>query len=73
MLLQATKLHNLDNFDVDSFWVDSSVDWIAKLAIGRSRGLLTIWKSGEFDLISSFFGKVFLVFMLIREVVLFIL
>lgn len=34
--------------------------WSVKWAIGRSGDLLTLWKSGSFVLISSFFGEGFL-------------
>ncbi|KAI5403769.1 hypothetical protein KIW84_051070 [Lathyrus oleraceus] len=58
--IQETKIHAIDNFPLDSFWNDSIADWSSKWAVGRSGGILTLWKKKSFDLVSSFVGEGFL-------------
>ncbi|KAI5408540.1 hypothetical protein KIW84_054404 [Lathyrus oleraceus] len=54
------KLHSLDKFAVDTLRADSCTDWSAKWAVGRSEGIITFWKFGLIELISSFIGKGFM-------------
>ncbi|CAL5191793.1 unnamed protein product [Lathyrus oleraceus] len=58
--IQETKIHAIDNFPVDSVWSDSIADWSSKWAVGRSGGILTLWKKKSFILVSSFVGEGFL-------------
>ncbi|KAI5430636.1 hypothetical protein KIW84_035011 [Lathyrus oleraceus] len=58
--IQETKIHAIDNFPVDSVWSDSLADWSSKWAVGRSGGILTLWKKKSFILVSSFVGEGFL-------------
>ncbi|KAI5415173.1 hypothetical protein KIW84_040576 [Lathyrus oleraceus] len=58
--IQETKIHAIDIFPLDSFWNDSIADWSSKWAVGRSGGILTLWKKKSFDLVSSFVGEGFL-------------
>ncbi|KAI5436046.1 hypothetical protein KIW84_022476 [Lathyrus oleraceus] len=45
---------------MDSFWIDSTAEWSSKWAVGRSGGILTVWKKNSFSLVASFVGEGFL-------------
>ncbi|KAI5423367.1 hypothetical protein KIW84_046364 [Lathyrus oleraceus] len=58
--IQETKIHAIDVIPLDSFWNDSLADWSSKWAVGRSGGILTLWKKNSFALVASFVGEGFL-------------
>lgn len=53
-------MNNLDVVGLNSMWMDNNIEWSAKWAVGRSDGIITLWKSGLFELVFSFVGKGFL-------------
>ncbi|XP_058765404.1 uncharacterized protein LOC131638877 [Vicia villosa] len=57
---KETKLVNLDSFLVNSLWLEGPVGWSAKWAVGRSDGILTLWKPGLSELVFSSVGEGFL-------------
>ncbi|KAI5405622.1 hypothetical protein KIW84_052410 [Lathyrus oleraceus] len=58
--IQETKIHAIDGISLDSFWNDSTAEWSSKWAVGRSGGILTVWKKNSFSLVASFVGEGFL-------------
>src|SRR4051812_4408234 len=58
--IQESKLSSLIQVDVRSLWMDAKVEWSAKWFVERSRGIITLWKPGLFELIISFMGEGFL-------------
>ncbi|KAI5447832.1 hypothetical protein KIW84_015326 [Lathyrus oleraceus] len=58
--IQETKIHAIDVISLDSFWNDSIAEWSSKWAVGRSGGILTLWKKNSFALVASFVGEGFL-------------
>ncbi|KAI5437241.1 hypothetical protein KIW84_023385 [Lathyrus oleraceus] len=58
--IQETKIHAIDVISLDSFWNDSIAEWSSKWAVGRSGGILTLWKKNSFSLVASFVGEGFL-------------
>ena len=53
MCLQETKLKGITQGLLRSLSVGSFMDWVAVDAIGVSRGILTLWDSGMFQLVDS--------------------
>lgn len=59
-LLQETKSRDLTKRMISSIWSNCDFDWMSKNASGRSRGLLSVWRTGLFDVQFSFSGENFI-------------
>lgn len=59
-LLQETKIQDISEDVVLSFWGPGEVDWSAKGPIGRSGGILILWKKDLLVSIFRFCGERFL-------------
>ncbi|KAF1891499.1 hypothetical protein Lal_00012388 [Lupinus albus] len=60
LCIQETKLELLDYHIRSSLWDGFDFDWIFQPSIGKSGGLLCIWKKDKFQMISYRSGKGFL-------------
>lgn len=48
MMIQETKLEQLDSFQVNNLWYESEVNMAIAEAEGMSGGLLTLWNAQTF-------------------------
>jgi exonuclease III len=58
-LLQETKKSTFDDFLIHKLWGHQDVDWVVQESNGLSGGMLIIWNSSYFKLLSSFSGHGF--------------
>ncbi|XP_058760754.1 uncharacterized protein LOC131634104 [Vicia villosa] len=58
--IQESKLSNFDLVDVKSLWGEGDMEWSAKWSVGRSGGIMTMWKVWLFEVLYSFIGDGFL-------------
>ncbi|XP_058769380.1 uncharacterized protein LOC131643223 [Vicia villosa] len=56
-MIQETKLINLQEFVAKSFWKSKGIGFSFSNSLGRSGGLLTLWKEESVEVISSFKGE----------------
>ncbi|XP_058780272.1 uncharacterized protein LOC131653935 [Vicia villosa] len=59
-LIQEYKLEFVDMATVRSFWNNEKVGWSFSKSIGRSGGIISLWKEDSVDVILSFKGEGFL-------------
>ncbi|KAF1894437.1 hypothetical protein Lal_00043722 [Lupinus albus] len=57
LCIQETKLEFIDYHLCSTLWDGSDFDWIFQPSIGRSSGLLCIWKTDKFQKSSFKSGK----------------
>lgn len=60
LCLQETKMEGVDRRMSSSLWEGDDFDWACKDVVGRSGGLLAIWKKDCFELQSIFCGPNYL-------------
>ncbi|XP_058783264.1 uncharacterized protein LOC131657935 [Vicia villosa] len=58
-LIQETKITSMDDEMAKSFWRDSEVGYSFSNSLGRSGGILTLWKKDVVDVENSFKGDDF--------------
>ncbi|XP_058786229.1 uncharacterized protein LOC131660883 [Vicia villosa] len=58
--IQETKLTNMHDFVAKIFWNRKDIGFSYSNSLGRSGGLLTLWKEDMFDVLLSFKGEGFL-------------
>ncbi|XP_058784972.1 uncharacterized protein LOC131659864 [Vicia villosa] len=58
--IQESKLSNIDSVNVKSLWGEGDMKWSAKWSMGRSGGIITMWKVGLFEVLFNFVGDCFL-------------
>lgn len=51
--IQESKLEKCDDFICRSIWGRGNFEWMARDAVGRSGGILSIWNSDLFSCMSS--------------------
>lgn len=54
--IQEIKRSSLSDNEVSSIWGSGKCGWEAKFSIGRSGGLISVWREGLFDVINSLSG-----------------
>jgi exonuclease III len=59
-LFQETKKSSFDDYEIHSLWGHKDVGWVFQESTGMSGGLLIIWNSTTFKVLSSFSGHGFL-------------
>src|ERR1044072_700195 len=57
--LQETKCDQLDFNMCTNIWGSDSFEYVARNAVNKAGGLLTIWEKGVFKLVNSFQGDGF--------------
>lgn len=60
LCIQESKLEEVDQKVCSTLWEGEDFDWVAKNAVGRSGGLLMLWRKGSFSLSYEFQGDNFL-------------
>lgn len=56
MCIQESKLEEVDRKLVSWLWEGDDFEWVAKNAVSRSGGLISIWRKGSFSLNTVFQG-----------------
>jgi hypothetical protein len=59
-LLQETKKATFEDYSIHNLWGHHDVDWVVQESNGLSGGMIIIWNSSCFKLLSSFSGYGFL-------------
>ncbi|XP_058774258.1 uncharacterized protein LOC131648524 [Vicia villosa] len=59
-LLQETKITSLNEEVARSFWVSPDIGYSFSNSLGRSGGLLILWKAGKMEVVNSFKGEGYL-------------
>src|SRR3954471_10572923 len=66
-LIQETKLVNMHEWVAKSFWRGGDIGFSFSNSVGRSGGLLTLWKEDNMDVVASFKGEGFLGIKILKD------
>ena len=55
--IQETKLHDLQPSSCYKLWGDNKIEWVNKLAMGNSGGILTMWHKDKFKRVKHIIGE----------------
>lgn len=58
--IQETKIHDLQQSKCYDLWGDNNIEWVSKLALGNSGGILTIWHKDKFKCVKHMLGNAFI-------------
>ena len=50
LMLQETKLENMEYNIVQSLWADENFEWVRIASKGKVRGLITMWDKSIFKM-----------------------
>ena len=53
LMLQETKLENMEYNIVQSLWADENFEWVSIASKGKARGLITMWDKSIFKIEQS--------------------